>query len=170
MQKQICLPRNTQKSIWSNLKMEWSCIIGIPIQNSFDIFLVVSCCPQNLILRMPSLSLNSQKKTNLPYRQPPFCIYEERGIISRTFFTTKEKSDIVASKNLSTSISMCKNKNEIKRSVLKKKWKKNHLDSKHLMLEGCLVQPFFKLGVKKLEVGEFLGLPYNNKLIPHLEP
>ncbi len=38
------------------------------------------------------------------------------------------------------------------------------------MLKGCLMQPFFKLGVIKLELGEFFGLPYNNKLIPHLEP
>jgi hypothetical protein len=31
------------------------------------------------------------------------------------------------------------------------------------MLEGCLVQPFFELGVRKLELGEFFGFPYKNK-------
>jgi hypothetical protein len=38
-----------------------------------------------------------------------------------------------------------------------KKWKKNHLKIKYLMLEGCLVQPFVELGVRKLELGECFG-------------
>ncbi len=36
------------------------------------------------------------------------------------------------------------------------------------MPKGCLVQPFVKLGVKIIELGEFFGLLLNNKLIPHL--
>jgi hypothetical protein len=40
----------------------------------------------------------------------------------------------------------------------------------YLMLEGSLVQPFVKLGVRKPKFGEFFGLPKNNKFIPHLEP
>jgi hypothetical protein len=32
-----------------------------------------------------------------------------------------------------------------------------------------LVQPLFKLGVKKTTLGEFFSLPQNNKLIPHFE-
>jgi len=39
-------------------------------------------------------------------------------------FTTKEKSDIVALKNFIASISSCNNKNEIRRIILEKKWKK----------------------------------------------
>jgi hypothetical protein len=70
----------------------------------------------------------------------------------------------IASKSLSTSISSCKNKNEIKRSVLKKKWKKwkkwkkCHLETKYLMPKGCFVQPFIKLGIRKPKLGEIFGL------------
>jgi hypothetical protein len=82
-----------------------------------------SCSSQNLFLRMPSLGLNSPKKqvshtTNLHY-----CINEERKIVSKSFLTTKENLNIVASKSLITSISSWKNKSEI-RSVLEKRWKK----------------------------------------------
>lgn len=38
------------------------------------------------------------------------------------------------------------------------------------MSKGCLVQPFIKLGVKKVGLGEFFGLLYNNRFIPHPEP
>jgi hypothetical protein len=38
-------------------------------------------------------------------------------IISRTFLITKEKLEIVASKNLNASISSYKNKSEIKRNM-----------------------------------------------------
>jgi hypothetical protein len=44
----------------------------------------------------------------------------EREIISRTFLTTKEKSEIVSSNNLSASISSCKNKNATRRILEKK--------------------------------------------------
>jgi hypothetical protein len=64
----------------------------------------------------------------------------------------------IASKSLSTSISNYKNKNEIKRSVLKKKWKKCHLETKYLMPKGCFVQPFIKLGIRKPKIGEIFGL------------
>jgi hypothetical protein len=37
--------------------------------------------------------------------------------------------------------------------------KKRSSRKKYLMPEGCLVQPFFELGVKKLALGEFFGLP-----------
>jgi hypothetical protein len=40
----------------------------------------------------------------------------------------------------------------------------------YLMLEGSLVQPFVKLGVRKPKFGEFFGLLKNNKFIPHPEP
>jgi hypothetical protein len=33
--------------------------------------------------------------------------------------------------------------------------------------KGFVVQPFVKLGVRKLELGEFFGLIKNNKLIAH---
>jgi hypothetical protein len=79
---------------------------------------------------MPSLSLDSHTASLY------YCTYQEREIISKTFFTTKEKSDIVASKSLSTSISSYKNKNEIKRSVLKENEKRSMknkiLDAKKL--------------------------------------
>jgi hypothetical protein len=48
--------------------------------------------------------------------------------------------------------------------------KKNLLEMEYLMLEGCLVQPFVKLGVRKPKFGEFFGLPENIKFIPHPEP
>jgi hypothetical protein len=63
--------------------------------------------------------------------------------------------EIVALKNLNTSISSCKNKSEI-RSVLKKKI--GHLETKYLMPEGCFMQPFVELEVKKPGLGEFFNL------------
>jgi hypothetical protein len=51
-------------------------------------------------------------------------MYEDKEIISMTFFTTKEKSEIVTLNNLSPSISSCKNKSAIRRSVLEKNGKK----------------------------------------------
>jgi hypothetical protein len=79
--------------------------------------------------------------------------------------------EIVALKNLSTSISSYKNKNKIRRSILEKKWKKNgHPKIKYLMLEGCLVKPFVKLGVRKPGLKEFFGLSKNNRFILHPKP
>jgi len=98
------------------------------------------CYSQNLLLWIPSLGLNFQKKqvshtTNLHY-----YMYEERKIIFRTFFTTKEKSKIVTSNSLSISISSCKNKTAIRRSILEKNGKNiYHLEIKYSMLEGGLV-------------------------------
>jgi hypothetical protein len=67
-------------------------------------------------------------------------MYEERKIIFRTFFTTKEKSKIVTSNSLSISISSCKNKTAIRRSILEKNGKNiYHLEIKYSMLEGGLV-------------------------------
>jgi hypothetical protein len=37
------------------------------------------------------------------------------------------------------------------------------------MPEGHLVQPLVNLGIEEVELGEFFGLPQNNKFIPHLE-
>jgi hypothetical protein len=45
-----------------------------------------------------------------------------------------------------------------------------HPKIKYLMSKGCLVQPFIELGVRKVGLEEFFGLPCNNKLIPHPEP
>jgi hypothetical protein len=50
---------------------------------------------------------------------------------------------------------------------MKKKMSRPKIE--YLMSKGCLMQPFIKLGVRKVGLGEFFGLPYNNNLIPHLE-
>jgi hypothetical protein len=140
--------------------MEWNCIIGIPIKNPLDNLFVPKLLSPRFTFLDAILRLELPKKKKISHTTNLHCcIYEEKEIISRTFLTTKEKLDIVASKNLSTSISSCKNKNEIKRNVLNKKWKKGHLETKYLMLESCVMQPFVKLGVRKLELGEFFGLP-----------
>jgi hypothetical protein len=70
---------------------------------------------------MPCLGLNSQKKEVSHIASLHYYIYEEKKIISKTSLITKEKSRIVASKSLSSSISSCKNKSEIRRSMFKKK-------------------------------------------------
>jgi hypothetical protein len=69
---------------------------------------------------MPSLGLNSQKKQVSHTASLHYYIYEEKNIISKTFLITKEKSEIVASKSLSASISSYKNKSEIRRNMFKK--------------------------------------------------
>jgi hypothetical protein len=53
--------------------------------------LLLNYYSQDLILQIPSLGLNSQKKLSFPYYSLHCCIYEEREIISKTSFTTKEK-------------------------------------------------------------------------------
>jgi hypothetical protein len=47
--------------------------------------------------------------------------------------------------------------------------KKGHPKIKYMMPEGCLVQPFVKLGIRKPDLGEFLA-SCRTTLIPHLEP
>ncbi len=138
MLEKVCGPTNIQKSNRNILKMEWSCIIGIHVQNLFDNLLALGL----LLLRFDSfnviLGLNFWKKqmshtTNLHY-----YIYEEKEIIFKTSLTTKEKSMNVTSKNLST----------IKRNIFEGKWKKkNYIKIKYLTPKDCLVQPFAELGV-----------------------
>jgi hypothetical protein len=53
---------------------------------------------------------------------------------------------------------------------LKKNEKNDHPKIEYQLLEGCLVQSFVELGVKKPEIGEFFDLPKNKKFIPYLEP
>lgn len=108
---------------------------------------------------MPSLSLNSQKKQISHIANLHCSIYEKKEIISKTSLTTKDKSDIIALKTLMAPISSFQSKSEI-RSILEKKIQKNnHPKIKYLMPESCLVQPFVELGVKKLGLEEFFGLP-----------
>ncbi len=83
--------------------------------------LPLNCCSQDLLLRIPSLGLNSRKKQVSHITSLHYYIYAKIKIISRTFLTTKEKSKIVASNSLSALISTCKNKNIIRR-ILENKW------------------------------------------------
>jgi hypothetical protein len=63
-------------------------------------FLLLSCCSQNLLFQMPSLGLSPRKKQVCHIASLEYHINEERKIISRTSFITKEKLNIAASKNL----------------------------------------------------------------------
>jgi hypothetical protein len=82
----------------------------------------------------------------------------KKRIIYETSLTTKGKLKTISPKNLNTLISSYKNKSEI-RNVLEKKRKKNdHPEIKYMMLEGCLVQPFIKLGVRKPRLRESFGV------------
>jgi hypothetical protein len=99
--------------------------------------------------------------TNLHY-----CIYEEKEVIFETFFTTKEKSEIVAFNNLNTSISRCNNKIAIRRKVLeKKKTSKNRILHAKMLLCATICQ----IENKKSRIWGFFGLLQNNRLIPHLQ-
>jgi hypothetical protein len=95
--------------------------IGIHVQNLFDSLFV----PQLLFPRFASLDailrFEHSKKQVSHVTSLHYYIYEENEIISKPSLTTKENSNIIASKNLIASISSCKNKSKIKRSVLQEK-------------------------------------------------
>jgi hypothetical protein len=150
--------------------MEWTSIIGIPVQNLFNNLLVLKLLHLKFVSPNAIFRLQLLEKYNSPISLASIVVYMLKKNISKTSFTTKGKSKIISSKNLNTPISSYKKKSKI-RNVLEKKWKKNdHLEIEYMMLEGCLVKPFIKLGVRKSGLQENFGLWKNNKLIPHPEP
>lgn len=82
MQKQVCLPTNAQKSIWSSLRMEWSCIIWIHVQNPFNILLASKLLLPKIVSPNAILRFELPKKASLPYHQPQLLyLWKEKNHI-----------------------------------------------------------------------------------------
>ncbi len=158
MQKQVCLPTNAPKSIWNNLRMEWSCIIRIHVQNPLDILLVSELLFPKFASLDAILRFELPKKTSPPYCQPPLlCLWKKKSHIRNLYHNQGKIGYCCIEKLDCLNFKLPKQKGNKKHPW--KKMKKNcHPKIKYLMPKGCFVQPFVKLGVKKIGPGEFFGL------------